>query len=53
MSLLILVISLLLIVEILRIVVVQNGKHYALKISRNDFVVESVNGKKIMTNFTE
>ena len=45
MSLLILVLSLLLIIEILGIKVVQNRKYVALKVSNNDFVV-SVNDKK-------
>ena len=42
MSLLILVLSLLLIIEILEIKVVQSGKYVALKVSRNDFEMESV-----------
>ena len=46
MSLLILVLSLLLIIEILEIKIVQNKKYIALKVSNNDFVV-SVNDKKI------
>ena len=50
MSLLILVLSLLLIIEILEIKVVQSGKYVALKVSKNDFVM-SVNGKDVMTNF--
>ncbi|WP_315513792.1 LemA family protein [Leptotrichia wadei] len=52
MSLLILVLSLLLIIEILEIKIVQNKKYIALKVSNNDFVV-SVNDKKIMTNFKD
>ena len=51
MSLLILVLSLLLIIEILRIKVVQNRKYVALKVSNNDFVV-SVNDREVMANFT-
>jgi|UPI00041437AD LemA family protein len=51
MSLLILVLSLLLIIEILGIKVVQNRKYVALKVSNNDFVV-SVNDREVMTNFT-
>lgn len=56
MSLLILVLSLLLIIEILEIIVVQNKQHAALKVSKNDFIMsvngkESVNGKDVMTNF--
>ena len=50
MSLLILVLSLLLIIEILGIKVVQNRKYVALKISENDFLM-SVNGRDVMTNF--
>lgn len=50
MSLLILVLSLLLIIQILEIIVVQNPKYVALKVSENDFVM-SVSGKDIMTNF--
>ena len=45
MSLLILVLSLLLTIEILGIKVVQNSKYVALKVSDDDFVV-SVNDKK-------
>ena len=45
MSLLILVLSLLLTIEILGIKVVQNRKYVALKVSDDDFVV-SVNDKK-------
>ena len=52
MSLLILVLSLLLIIEILEIKIVQNKKYIALKVSNNDFVV-SVNDKKIRTNFKD
>ena len=52
MSLLILVLSLLLTIEILGIKVVQNRKYVALKVSDNDFVT-LVNDKKVMTNFTE
>lgn len=51
MSLLILVLSLLLIIEILGIKTVQNRKYVALKVSNNDFVV-SVNDREVMTNFT-
>ena len=51
MSLLILVLSLLLIIEILEIIVVQNKQHAALKVSNNDFVV-SVNDREVMANFT-
>jgi len=51
MSLLILVLSLLLIIEILGIKVVQNRKCVALKVSNNDFVV-SVNDREVMANFT-
>ena len=51
MSLLILVLSLLLIIEILGIKVVQNRKYVALKVSNNDFVV-SVNDREVMANFT-
>ena len=51
MSLLILVLSLLLIIEILGIKVVQNRKYIALKVSNNDFVV-SVNDREVMANFT-
>ena len=51
MSLLILVLSLLLIIEILEIKVVQNRKYVALKVSNNDFVV-SVNDREVMANFT-
>ncbi len=47
MSLLIIVLSLLLIIEIL---IVQNKQYIALKVSKNDFIL-SVNGKDIMTNF--
>lgn len=47
MSLLIIVLSLLLIIEIL---IVQNKQYVALKVSKNDFIL-SVNGKDIMTNF--
>jgi LemA family protein len=50
MSLLILVLSLLLIIQILEIIVVQNKKYTALKVSENDFIV-SVNDKDKMTNF--
>ena len=50
-SLLILVLSLLLIIEILGIKVVQNRKYVALKVSNNDFVV-SVNDREVMANFT-
>ena len=50
MSLLILVLSLLLIIQILEIVIVQNQKYVALKISENDFIM-SVNGRDVMTNF--
>ena len=50
MSLLILVLSLLLIIEILEIIVVQNKQHAALKVSKNDFIM-SVNGTDVMTNF--
>ena len=50
MSLLILVLSLLLIIEILGIKVVQNRKYVALKVSENDFVM-SVNGKDVMASF--
>ena len=50
MSLLILVLSLLLIIQLLEIVIVQNPKYVALKISENDFVM-SVNGRDVMTNF--
>ena len=52
MSLLILVLSLLLIIEILEIKTVQNRKYVALNVSDNDFVT-LVNDKKVMTNFTE
>ena len=51
MSSLILVLSLLLIIEILGIKVIQNGKYVALKVSNNDFVV-SVNDREVMANFT-
>ncbi len=51
MSLLILVLSLLLIIEILGIKVVQNRKYVALKVSNNNFVV-SVNDREVMANFT-
>lgn len=51
MSLLILVLSLLLIIEILGIKVVQNRKYVALKVSNNDFVV-LVNDREVMANFT-
>ena len=51
MSLLILVLSLLLIIQILEIKVVQNRKYVALKVSNNDFVV-SVNDREVMANFT-
>ena len=51
MSLLILVLSLLLIIEILGIKVVQNRKYIALKVSNNDFIV-SVNDREVMANFT-
>ena len=51
MSLLILVLSLLLTIEILGIKVVQNRKYIALKVSNNDFVV-SVNDREVMANFT-
>ena len=51
MSLLILVLSLLLIIEILGIKVVQNRKYVALKVSNNDFVV-SVNDREVMAKFT-
>ena len=51
MSLLILVLSLLLIIEILGIKVVQNRKYVAVKVSNNDFVV-SVNDREVMANFT-
>ena len=51
MSLLILVLSLLLIIEILGIKVVQNRKYVALKVSNNYFVV-SVNDREVMANFT-
>lgn len=51
MSLLILVLSLLLIIEILGIKVVQNRKYVALKVSNNDFIV-SVNDREVMANFT-
>ena len=51
MSLLILVLSLLLIIEIFGIKVVQNRKYVALKVSNNDFVV-SVNDREVMANFT-
>ena len=47
MSLLIIVLSLLLIIEIL---IVQNKQYVALKVSKNDFIL-SVNGKDIVTNF--
>ena len=47
MSLLIIVLSLLLIIEIL---IVQNKQYIALKVSKNDFIL-SVNGKDIVTNF--
>ena len=47
MSLLIIVLSLLLIIEIL---IVQNKQYIALKVSENDFIV-SVNDEDIMTNF--
>jgi len=50
MSLLILVLSLLLIIQILEIIVVQDKKYIALKVSENDFIV-SVNDKDIMANF--
>ena len=50
MSLLILVLSLLLIIQILEIVTVQNQKYTALKVSENDFVM-SVNGKDVMASF--
>ena len=50
MSLLILVLSLLLIIQILEIIVVQDKKYIALKVSENDFVM-SVNGRDVMTNF--
>ena len=50
MSLLILVLSLLLIIQLLEIVIVQNQKYVALKISENYFVM-SVNGRDVMTNF--
>lgn len=51
MSLLILVLSLLLTIEILGIKVVQNRKYIALKVSNNDFVV-SVNDREVMASFT-
>lgn len=51
MSLLILVLSLLLIIEILGIKAVQNRKYVALKVSNNDFVV-LVNDREVMANFT-
>ena len=51
MSLLILVLSLLLTIEILGIKVVQNSKYVALKVSDDDFVV-SVNDREVMANFT-
>ena len=51
MSLLILVLSLLLIIQILEIIVVQDKKYIALKVSENDFVV-SVNDREVMANFT-
>ena len=47
MSLLIIVLSLLLIIEIL---IVQNKQYVALKVSKSDFIL-SVNGKDIVTNF--
>ena len=47
MSLLIIVLSLLLIIEIL---IVQNKQYVALKVSKNDFIL-SLNGKDIVTNF--
>ncbi|NWO18526.1 MULTISPECIES: LemA family protein [Leptotrichia] len=50
MSLLILVLSLLLIIQILEIIVVQDKKYIALKVSENDFIV-SVNDKDIMASF--
>lgn len=50
MSLLILVLSLLLIIQILEIIVAQDKKYIALKVSENDFIV-SVNDKDIMANF--
>ena len=50
MSLLILVLSLLLIIQLLEIVIVQNQNYVALNISENDFVL-SVNGRDVMTNF--
>ena len=52
MSLLILVLSLLLIIEILEIIVVQNKQHAALKVSKNDFIM-SVNDGRVMASFTE
>ncbi len=52
MSLLILVLSLLLIIQILGIIVVQNKNIIALKVSENDFVI-SVNDKDVMTDFVE
>ena len=51
MSLLILVLSLLLIIQILEIIVVQDKKYIALKVSNNGFVV-SVNDRGLMANFT-
>ena len=51
MSLLILVLSLLLIIEILGVKVVQNREYIALKVSNNGFVV-SVNDRGLMANFT-
>ena len=50
MSLLILVLSLLLIIQILEIIVVQDKKYIALKVSENDFIV-LVNDKDIMASF--
>ena len=50
MSLLILLLSVLLIIQILEIIVVQDKKYIALKVSENDFVM-SVNGRDVMTNF--
>ena len=52
MSLLILVLSLLLIIEILEIKVVQSGKYIALKVSSSDFI-GLVNDGRVMASFTE
>ena len=52
MSLLILVLSLLLIIEIFEIKGVQSGKYVALKVSSSDFI-GLVNDERVMASFTE